>query len=125
VGKNLFDSLRLAAKYDLIDNNSRLTPGQQIRSHGDVLRPVAILVTLFFVVGCEKRCGDAIIVAKEHIAAAAPSEPEANPQAPVRSDADADAAVKGSSPSRDSEEITVDSYVMKPELRDTSHSLTG
>jgi hypothetical protein len=64
------------------------------------------------VTGCEKRTGKAVVLAKEHIDAALPIAETPNAQsAPspgkqLRSIAD--------------DEITVDGYVMKPEMRGTS-----
>jgi hypothetical protein len=57
------------------------------------------LVAILSVVGCERRSGDAIILAKEHIDAAAPTT---------------------ETPTAGGDEIAVDSYVMKPEVRGTS-----
>jgi hypothetical protein len=77
--------------------------------------PVSLIALLLTagVVGCEKKSGDAIVLSKEHIAAAAlrttetPSAPSAaSPDQTVRAMAD--------------DEITVDGYVMKQEVRGTS-----
>src|SRR5436190_697199 len=75
----------------------------------------ALLVALFLMpmlVGCEKKSGDAVVIGKEHIAAAPPvaETPKAQstlgPDARLRPVAD--------------DEITVDGHVMKPEVRGTS-----
>jgi hypothetical protein len=77
-------------------------------------------VRLWFVVafliialtGCEKRSGEALVLAKEHIDAALPTaetpkaQSEPGPTAEIRPMAD--------------DEIAVDGYVMKPEERGTS-----
>lgn len=63
-------------------------------------------------VGCEKRNGDAIVLSKEHIAAA----PQTNETPHAQSAASPDQTVR---PIAD-DEITVDGYVMKPEARGTS-----
>jgi len=83
-----------------------------------VLRFVTGLLVVFYVAGCEKQNGEAVVLAKEHIAAApllseTPSaEHTASPNAPT--------------PTQEqprpigNDEITVDSYVMRPEGRGTS-----
>jgi len=59
------------------------------------------------VTGCEKRSGEAVVLAKERIEAAVPVVETPNAQsAPLRPIAD--------------DEITVDGYVMKPAVRGTS-----
>jgi hypothetical protein len=69
-------------------------------------------IVVFFLAGCEKQSGEAIVLAKEHIAAAPQvaetpsSQPTSGPDEQPRAIAD--------------DEITVDGYVMKPELRGTS-----
>ncbi len=75
----------------------------------------ALLIALFFiatVVGCERKSGGAVVIGKEHIAAA-PATTErpntqsaASPNEELRTIAD--------------DEITVDGYVMKREARGTS-----
>ena len=83
-----------------------------------VLRFVIGFVAVFCVVGCEKHNADAVVLAKEHIAAAAatdelPSgEGAASPNEPTT-------RTEQPRPIGD-DEITVDSYVMKPEVRGTS-----
>src|SRR5438874_10880040 len=64
---------------------------------------IVVLVTVGMV-GCEKKSGDAVVLAKEHIAAALPIAETPNAQ----------------SASTPDDEITVDGYVMKPEARGTS-----
>jgi hypothetical protein len=62
--------------------------------------------------GCDKKSGEAVVLAKEHIDAALPTSktpaagPTANPDEQLRPMAD--------------DEIAVDGYVMKPEARGTS-----
>ena len=63
-----------------------------------MLRLIIGLVAVLSLTGCEKRSGDAIVLAKEHIAAASPAN---------------------DTPAAGGDEITVDSYVMKPEVRGT------
>ena len=64
------------------------------------------------VTGCEKNSGKAVVLAKEHIDAALPTaetpnaQPEPTPDEQVRPIGD--------------DEIAVDGYVMKPEVRGTS-----
>jgi len=78
------------------------------------LVPVVVIAVLLALglVGCEKQSGDAVVIGKEHIAAALPIAQTPNAQ---------------SAPSPDDQphpiaddEITVDGYVMKPEARGTS-----
>ena len=72
---------------------------------------IAVLLLMMCLVGCEKKSGEAVVLAKEHIAAAPPNPETPNPQSSagpneqLRSIAD--------------DEITVDGYVMKPEVRGT------
>jgi hypothetical protein len=71
---------------------------------------VAAFLTIA-VSGCERRSGEAVVLEKEHIAAALPAaetpsaEPTASPDDKPRPMAD--------------DEIAVDGYVMKPEVRGT------
>jgi uncharacterized lipoprotein NlpE involved in copper resistance len=74
----------------------------------------AIMVLMMIgLVGCEKKSGEAVVISKEHIAAAPPTketpnaQSEASPEEEPRPMAD--------------DEIAVDGYVMKPEARGTSH----
>jgi hypothetical protein len=76
---------------------------------------VRVCVIAIFVMisaaGCNKKTGEAVVLMKEHIAAALPTRETSNAQ---------------SAPSPDElrpladDEITVDGYVMKPEVRGTS-----
>jgi hypothetical protein len=84
-----------------------------------VLRFVAgLLVVVFSVTGCEKQSGEAVVLAKEHIAAAPPhsetpsAKSLASPNAPTPSEE--------RPRSIGDDEITVDSYAMRPEVRGTS-----
>ena len=67
---------------------------------------------LIAVTGCEKNRGEAVVVSKEHIDAAPPTaetpkpQAESGPNVEIRPMAD--------------DEIAVDGYVMKPEVRGTS-----
>ena len=67
-----------------------------------VLRLTLALTAVVGLVACEKRSGEAVVLGKEHIAAAVES--------PTPGD--------GAKENRD-DEITVDSYVMKREIRGT------
>jgi hypothetical protein len=89
---------------------------------GVVLRFVLGLLAMFCLAGCEKHSGEAIVLTKEHIAAAPPiaetphSENTKAPAEPVvNSNSDEQLRPIGD------DEITVDGYVMKPEVRGTSH----
>jgi hypothetical protein len=76
---------------------------------GSCVGAISLIIGL---VGCDKKSGEAVVLAKEHIAAAPPTEetPKAQsattPEAEIRPMAD--------------DEIAVDGYVMKPEVRGTS-----
>ena len=72
---------------------------------------IVVLVTVGMV-GCEKKSGDAVVLAKEHIAAALPIAERPNAQS-------APTPEEQPRPIAD-DEITVDGYVMKPEARGTS-----
>lgn len=72
---------------------------------------IAVLVTMGLV-GCEKKSGEAVVVTKEHIAAALPVGKTPNAQSASSPDGEP-------RPVAD-DEITVDGYVMKPETRGTS-----
>jgi len=72
---------------------------------------IVVLVTVGMV-GCEKESGDAVVLAKEHIAAALPIAETSNAQSAPTPD-------EQPRPIAD-DEITVDGYVMKPEARGTS-----
>ena len=64
------------------------------------------------VTSCEKNSGEAVVVAKEHIDAALPTAEKANAKSEPRPD-------ERIRPMAD-DEIAVDGYVMKPEMRGTS-----
>jgi hypothetical protein len=64
------------------------------------------------VTGCEKKHGEAVVIAKEHIDAALPIAETPNPQSAGTPD-------EQLRPMRN-DEIAVDGYVMKPEERGTS-----
>ncbi len=63
--------------------------------------------------GCEKKSGDAIVLAKEHIAAALPITETPNAQSAPGPD-EQPRPMAG-------DEIAVDGYAMKPEVRGTGH----
>src|SRR4051812_4816416 len=65
------------------------------------------LPILLCLAGCEHRSGEAIVLSKEHIATAI------DPASPTEETGQFDKEREG--------EITVDSYVMKPEVRGTGH----
>lgn len=77
---------------------------------------------IFCLVGCEKHSGEAIVLTKEHIAAAPPIAETPNPE---NTKAPAEPVVNSNSDEQlrpiGDDEITVDGYVMKPEVRGTSH----
>ena len=72
---------------------------------------VAALLMIGFT-GCEKKSGEAVVLAKEHIDAALPTAETPNAQSAPSPD-------EQLRPMRD-DEIAVDGYVMKPEERGTS-----
>lgn len=72
---------------------------------------LALLLTC--VLGCKKNSGDAVVLAKEYIAAAAAKAETANVQSPPTSTDQVRAMT--------SDEVAVDGYVMKPEVRGTGH----
>jgi hypothetical protein len=75
--------------------------------------PFAVAVFLIIAVtGCEKKRGEAVVLAKEHIDAAPPTAETPNAQSAPSPD-------EHLRPMRD-DEIAVDEYVMKPEVRGTS-----
>jgi hypothetical protein len=63
--------------------------------------------------GCEKKSGEAVGLSKEHIDAALPMKETPNAQSATTPEAEI-------RPMAD-DEIAVDGYVMKPEVRGTSH----
>jgi hypothetical protein len=89
---------------------------------GHIGRSVAIRFRLLAIVclaGCEKQSGDAVVVAKEHIAAAPPIS-ETSRAGPAASPNEVSTSAEQPRPIGD-DEITVDGYVMKPDVRGTSH----
>jgi len=83
-----------------------------------VLRFVLGLLAIFCLVGCEKHSGEAVVLTKEHIAAAPPiskTSPAGSPASPNEISTSA-----GELRPIGDHEITVDGYVMKPEVRGTS-----
>jgi hypothetical protein len=70
------------------------------------------LIIISFLTGCEKQTGEAVVLSKEHIAAAQPTaETSTVEQLPTSNEQPR--------PITD-DEVTVDGYVMKPEVRGTS-----
>ena len=91
-----------------------LTRGNQVT---EMLRtsvpPCVVAVFLIIAItGCEKKHGEAVVIAKEHIDAALPTAETPNAQSAPSPD-------EQRRPMRD-DEIAVDGYVMKPEVRGTS-----
>jgi len=75
----------------------------------------AIFVVLFFnitIIGCDKESGGAVVISKEHIAAAPATTQTPNAQSAASPNEEL-------RPMAD-DEIAVDGYVMKPEARGTS-----
>ena len=97
----------LRAKFGLTRSN-RVT--EMLRT--SVPSCVVAAFLIIAVTGCEKKSGDAVVLAKEHIAAAAPTSETPNAQSAPSPD-------EQPRPIAD-DEITVDGYVMKPEVRGTS-----
>ena len=92
----------------------RLTRSNQVT---EMLRtsvpPCVVAVFLIIAVtGCEKKRGEAVVIAKEHIDAALPTAESPNAKS-------ADTPDEQLRPMAD-DEIAVDGYVMKPEVRGTS-----
>ena len=77
-----------------------------------VPRFVIAVLLMTGVVGCEKKSGEAVVLAKEHIAAA--------PLIAETPNAQSAAGPSEQPPPVADDEITVDGYVMKPEARGTS-----
>jgi hypothetical protein len=74
---------------------------------------VVVVFLIIALTGCEKKRGEAVVLAKEHIDAALPTAETPNAQAAPSPD-------EQLRPMRN-DEIAVDGYVMKPEERGTSH----
>lgn len=83
-----------------------------------MLRFVLGLLAIFYLAGCEKHSGEAVVLAKEHIAAAPPIS-ETSPAGFPASPNEISTTAGELRPIGD-DEITVDGYVMKPEVRGTS-----
>jgi len=77
-----------------------------------VLPPILATFLIIGVTGCEKNSGQAVVLAKEHIDAAPPNAETPNPQAESAPDAQIRFMAD--------DEIAVDGYMMKPEVRGTS-----
>jgi len=75
-------------------------------------RCVVAVFLIIAVTGCEKKRGEAVVIAKEHIDAALPTAETPNAQSATTPEAEL-------RPMAD-DEIAVDGYVMKPEVRGTS-----
>ena len=76
--------------------------------------PFGCILALLLVglVSCDKKSGEAVVLAKEHIAAALPAAETPNAQSAASPD--------GQLRPMANDEIAVDGYVMKPEVRGTS-----
>ena len=70
------------------------------------------LIIICFLTGCEKQSGESVVLSKEHIAAAPPTTETSTAEHPPSSNEKLRAIPD--------DEITVDGYVMKPEVRGTS-----
>ena len=83
-----------------------------------MLRILICAVALLYLIGCERQSGEGIVLTKEHIAAAPLSAETPSAQYP----GDPNETGPGGEQLRpiNSDEITVDGYVMKPEVRGTS-----
>ncbi len=84
-----------------------------------MLRFVFGLFAIVCLAGCEKQSGEAVVLAKEHIAAAPPIS-KTSRAGPAASPNEVSTSAEQPRPIGD-EEITVDGYVMKPDVRGTSH----
>lgn len=80
-----------------------------------MLRVAIALVALVGLTGCERRSGEAIVVTKEHIAAA-----PVTAEKPRVEDGSNPINVEEETRPMHDDEITVDGYVMKSEIRGTS-----
>src|SRR5882757_5348998 len=70
------------------------------------------LIIICFLTECEKQSGESVVLSKEHIAAAPPTTETSTAEHPPSSNEKPRAIPD--------DEITVDGYVMKPEVRGTS-----
>ena len=84
-----------------------------------MLRFVTGLLVVFYIAGCEKQSGEAVVLAKEHIAAA-PRALSETPSAEHTASPNAPTPTQEQPRPIGNDEITVDSYVMRPEVRGTS-----
>jgi hypothetical protein len=75
-----------------------------------------LLLAAFGVGGCEKKSGEAVVLSKEHIAAAIPDASESKPAVDSTETAKSEEQPR---PMRD-DEIAVDQYVMTRDVRGTS-----
>jgi hypothetical protein len=73
---------------------------------------VVALLVMSFLCCCDKKSGEAVVLSKEHIDAAPPNKETPNAQSASTPEAEL-------RPMAD-DEITVDGYVMKPEVRGTN-----
>ena len=83
-----------------------------------MLRFALGLLAIFYLAGCKKHSGEAVVFAKEYIAAAPPIG-ETSPAGSPASPNEVSTSAEELRPIGD-DEITVDGYVMKPEVRGTS-----
>ena len=90
-----------------------LTRSNQVTEIRTSVRACLVAALLIIgVTGCEKKHGEAVVLAKEHIDAVLPTAETPNAKS-------ADTPDEHLRPMRD-DEIAVDGYVMKPEVRGTS-----
>lgn len=91
-----------------------LTRSNHVKSMLRIVVPVCLVVISLTIglSGCEKNRGEAVVLAKEHIDAALPTAETPNVQSATTPEAEL-------RPMAD-DEIGVDGYVMKPEVRGTS-----
>ena len=97
----------------MLHTESGLTRSNQVSEMLRTSVPVCVVAVLMIgVAGCDKKSGEAVVLSKEHIDAAPPTNETSNtqstpgPKAEIRPMAD--------------DEIAVDGHVMKPEVRGTS-----
>ena len=95
-----------------------LTRGNQVTEmlRTSVRACLVAALLMIGVTGCEKKHGEAVVLAKEHIDAALPTAETPNAKS---AGTPADTPDEHLRPMRD-DEIAVDGYVMKPEVRGTS-----
>ena len=91
-----------------------LTRSNHVKSMLRIVVPVCLVVISLTIglSGCEKNRGEAVVLAKEHIDAALPTAETPNAQSATTPEAEL-------RPMAD-DEMAVDGYVMKPEVRGTS-----